>query len=74
MTTKELIIEYKKLGFGKPFKTWDNTIDDSYYSNNIIGLVQFLAAKYHMIVCAMNEEERLNQVEAFLKLCQNKKS
>lgn len=73
MTIKELINKYKKLGFGKPFKTWYNTVDNSYYPNNIIGLTQFLGEKYHIIICAANEQERLNQIEYFLELCQNKK-
>ena len=72
MREQELIIEYKKLGFGKPFKTWYNTVDSSYYPENIVGLVQFLGEKYHIIISASNEQERLNQIKHCLKICQRK--
>lgn len=66
-----LVNEFKKIGFGKPFKTWYNTIDNSFYPKNIIGLVQFLGEKYHIIISAADENDRLNQVSNSLKTIKN---
>lgn len=67
-----LLKEYRKLGFGKPFKTWYGTVDNSVYENNAVGITQFLAEKYYYIICVNDEESRLNAMHTALEFCKKK--